>query len=150
MAGLEQHERGAAPAPEQAPANARMQMLLVARCGPGGSGLGVPRLMQASRDEAARHALTGGLLFDGETLVQCLDGPAEAVRHLATQWLSHPALHDARLLQALGPVTAAPPLPTPWLAGFVDGDALEWVVQAPSPLARMAAFTQALLRADVL
>lgn len=167
MAGVERRTQRSAPTQENTPehtpehtlehtlepglpASTRVQLLLAARCGPGGSGLGIPRLMQASRDEAARYALTGGLLFDGETVVQCLDGPADAVHRLAAQWLAHPALREARLLQELGPVTAGPPLSMPWLAGFVDGDALESVVQAPSPLARMAAFTQALLRADAL
>lgn len=133
----------------------RVQMLVVAQCVARGCLSGVARLLQASRETVVGQRVAGGLLFDGEVLLQLMEGSPDVVQRLAEQWLAQPLFTQARVLAVCEPgvsslaSTATSPSATGWQAGFVEPGALDEVVLAPSPHTMVSEFLRVLLLADV-
>jgi hypothetical protein len=124
----------------------RVQMVVAARCAVLGGVSAVARLLQVSRRAVEGQGITGGLLFDGELLIQLLDGAPDAVQTLAAQWLAQPLLTQVQVLGVCAPTSVQGT--GPWQAGFVEVEVLEDVARAPSADAMVAAFLQALTLAD--
>jgi len=137
----------------------RVQMLVVAQCVARGCLSGVARLLQASREMVVGQRVAGGLLFDGEVLLQLMEGSPDVVQRLAEQWLAQPLFTQAGVLAVCEPgvsslastaaSTATSPSATGWQAGFVEPGALDEVVLAPSPHTMVSEFLRVLLLADV-
>ncbi len=110
----------------------------------------VPRWLRLLRQDCAHLPLRGGLLFDGESWLLLLQGPAAAVTQLQQGLVAMGMLE----VQALVDFEAASPqLEAVWAVGYVDPSQLlslqaRCVAAAGDGAAASAAFMTALREAD--
>lgn len=125
----------------------RIQMVVAALAATEGGASVVAHLMQVSRLSVEGTQVTGALLFDGERLVQLMDGPPATVLGQAQCWCQLPELLQARVVAVCSPPCTAPVLH--WQTGFVDAGPLDAAMEAADPLGCVQAFVHALSLADV-
>lgn len=125
----------------------RIQMVVAAFAAAGRGASVVAHLMQASRVSAEGTQVTGALLYDGERLVQLMDGPPATVLGQAQFWCQLPELSHARVVAVCSPPCTTPVLH--WQTGYVEAGQLDAAIEEADPLGCVLAFVQALAQADV-
>lgn len=114
------------------------------------AGLALPRWLRQARPLAARLAVSGGLLFDGERWLQLIEGEPTAVGQLlAGLRQANPAMGEPQLLLD-SDVQATQRLSPGWFTGYLEPEELERIHErlAVEGALALPAFVRVLLGSD--
>lgn len=128
------------------------QTLIAGRLAPGTSPLAsLPSLVRLLRRRSETAALSGGLLFDGESVVMLFEGGAAAIAGVLDVLVGAPQLDTRQESLVDRRLDDAPSGPMRWIAGYAEPELLDALRRQPRDAAALTlAFKQALGASDAL